>query len=75
MNFRQAANTVIQFGKNKGKTIDQVGESDDGLLYLDWLSGIDLKPDFKIALDTYLSDPTIARDLDTLVSNGRKYRQ
>jgi len=66
--FRIAADTVINFGKYSGKTIDEVATSDEGLLYLDWLRGArptDLK--FRAALHLYLDDVTIAECLKKLV--------
>jgi len=66
--FRIAADTVIPFGKFAGKTIDQIGTPDEGLLYLDWLRGqrpTDLK--IRAAVSTYLDDPTIAACLQKLV--------
>ncbi len=62
--FRLAADTVIPFGKYAGKTIDQIGTPDEGLLYLDWLRG-QRPPDLKIraAIEKYLDDPTISECL------------
>jgi len=55
---------IIPFGKYKGK---KLGEIDD-LPYLDWMVGLDdLYPDTKAALESYLAQPEIARELDKLL--------
>lgn len=64
MTFREAQVVLVPFGKFQGIPIDKVAYTDDGLRYLDWLRGKDLYGRFKEALDTYLSDPTIARELE-----------
>jgi uncharacterized protein (DUF3820 family) len=57
--------TIIPFGKHKGRTIDDIAGDNDGLRYLDWLRGQDwLFRDIREALDGYLDDPAIARELD-----------
>lgn len=71
--FKTAAEFVLPFGQYKGKTIDQVGTTDEGLLYLDWLRGeldrdaakdrlAPAKLDIHLHLSTYLDDPVIASD-------------
>ena len=64
MLFEQAKRFVIQFGKHKGETIDDVALSDEGLQYLDWLIGQDIPEDLQDALETYLGDPAIQEDLN-----------
>lgn len=71
--FRQAADTVIPFGKYRGSTIDTVSETDQGLLYLDWLygqRGNRQGSPLDEALRVYLEDPTIAKELSTLVARS-----
>ena len=71
--FRQAADTVIPFGKYRGSTIDAVAETDDGLLYLDWLygeRGTRQGSPLDEALKVYLEDPTIAKELSILVARS-----
>jgi hypothetical protein len=69
MPFADAKKFRLTFGKHKLKTIDQIAESDAGLKYLDWLRGslnercLDWQTYTLDALDAYLSDPTIAREL------------
>jgi hypothetical protein len=60
--------TVIRFDRYSGRTIDQIAQSDRGLLYLDKLVGI-LPTSWKIVkqIRTYLSDPAIAKELDDLL--------
>jgi hypothetical protein len=70
--FAEAKGARVPFGKHAGRTIDDVAGSDDGLLYLDWLRDQDFSSPrcvrFGEALEAYLSDPTIARELEGLVS-------
>jgi hypothetical protein len=72
LSFRAAADTVMPFGLRKGKTIDQIAETDDGLLFLDWMRGeLDgdpphpesLRGGLHESLRVYLDDSTIAADL------------
>ena len=59
---------VLRFGRHNGKTIEQIGESDDGLKYLDWLVGETwLEVITKRVIRKYLSDPTIKAELSKLV--------
>lgn len=68
MNFKEASKYRIPFGKFKGKTIDQVASSDDGLRYLDWLIGEGkLYGDLKDALETYMSDEVIQKEIERIV--------
>lgn len=68
MKFADAAIVVVPFGKYRGKKIDKIAESDEGLLYLDWLLDQDLRTEpLRTALAVYLSDETVAKQLDALV--------
>lgn len=68
MIFSDAKAVVVPFGKFAGKTIDQIGEADAGLLWLDWLRGQQVKsPLLRQALDVYLTDKTIAAEVERLV--------
>jgi hypothetical protein len=75
--FKHAQVFVIHFGKYKGKTIDDIARTDDGLLYLDWLCGElghttdPIKAVLRTHLHNYLRDPTINRDL-CAIARGRK---
>jgi len=64
--------TQIPFGKYRGRTIDQVAKSDAGLRYLDWLRGVAEKTWLKDALDGYLNDPAMARELDRLIDTDEE---
>lgn len=56
MTIKKACNRKLPFGKYRGQTIAQVGRNARGLLYLDWLLGLEnLDPELKSALKTYLS--------------------
>lgn len=79
MPFKDAAGYVLTFGKYRGRTLDDVASTDDGLLYLDWLEGTD-RPGHNrldywtgLALRSYLADTTIARDVEKLAK--RRARQ
>lgn len=68
ISFTEAKNWAMPFGKFKGKTIDQIATSDSGLRYLDWLYGEMCTSTNKTptldALQVYLQDPTIAKELE-----------
>jgi hypothetical protein len=70
MTFREAADFVLPLRRGKwGRMkIDRIAETDEGLLYLDWLVGQDwIRGPLKEALITYLGDQSIKRDLEELV--------
>lgn len=71
MNFRDAKDTVIPWGKYGGQTIDTAASTDQGLMYLDWLRGSRenkaADSPFDAALAVYLEDPSIKRDLQELL--------
>jgi uncharacterized protein (DUF3820 family) len=68
MTFKEAAAFVMPFGKNKGRTLDDIASDDDGLLYLDWLRGERDGSGAEIddALESYLDDPTIQKELERI---------
>ena len=70
MDFKQAANFVMPFGKYRGRALDKIAEDDAGLEYLDWLRGVRAAEhkasDIDQALRAYLADPAIAADLAKL---------
>ncbi len=45
---------IINFGKYFGKSIEQIGDSDEGLLYLDSIVDDPLESQFKEQLKIYL---------------------
>lgn len=54
----------IPFGKFINHTIEELSESDDGLLYLDWLIGQTwLKDPLKRKLEEFMSDDGVQADL------------
>ena len=58
----------MPFGKHKGKTLDQIAETDQGLLYLDWLwDEIDPLTSVGIAIQKYQTLPVIQKELDEAV--------
>lgn len=67
VDFKEASNHILTFGKYKGKTIDKIAESDEGLKYLDWAKGEDAgNSEDKIMIVVYLDDPTIAKELNEI---------
>ena len=60
--------TVIPYGKHKGRTLDDVASTGGGLLYLDkqrdrdWVR--ETHPGLAEALNTYLAEPAVARELE-----------
>lgn len=70
MQFDDAKNYVLKFGRYAGKTIDQAAESDRGLSWLDWMRGQMERgkgqrqyPETYLAICAYLDDETINREL------------
>ena len=57
---------MLLYGKHEGKTLDMVAATDEGLRYLDWLRGY-AHGDLAEALNVYLDDPTIRKDLEELL--------
>lgn len=51
---------VMPFGQYAGKRLDDIP-----LTYLDWLLGVCKQPSTRAAIKSYLSDPVIARELQT----------
>lgn len=67
MTFAQAKQYRIPFGKHRGKSLDEIAETDDGLRYLDWFRGEDPSSPSAIRakemIEVYLADEAIAKDL------------
>ncbi len=70
MIFKEAAQFVIPYGDNAGLAIEDVAMDDSGLKSLDrflgWVENKKPGTDFHTALKTYLSDPSIKKDLQAL---------
>lgn len=67
--FETARNYKMQFGKHQGETLDEIAASDEGLKYLDWLAGSpNLRDYVRTALVVYLADPSIKKELETLLA-------
>lgn len=78
MQFNDAKNYVLKFGKYAGKTIDQAAESDSGLSWLDWMRGQMERgngqrqyPETYRAICAYLDDGTIQRELRCVLGGER----
>jgi hypothetical protein len=60
--------TIIPFGKHKGRTLDAVASTPGGLIYLDkqrardWVK--DNHPALAEGISAYLAEPSVARELD-----------
>lgn len=75
MDFPAAKHFVLPFGKHQGRAIDEVAQTDEGLLYCSWpRDQMDEDPphfgmgrDTHVALTIYLEDPLIARELSELL--------
>lgn len=66
---------VLKFGTHRDKPIDVAAETDDGLLYLDWLNGQPwVKEPLKTHLRNYLTDPTIKKELEEANAKKRNSR-
>lgn len=65
MNYDDAKNCTMAFGKHKSLTLDQIASTgDDGLRYLDWLVGQGwVTGTLKIALEVFLDDPATRKEL------------
>ena len=64
---------ALPFGKFKGISLDDIANTDRGLLYLDWLVGQTwLKGNLKADLTAYLKDPAIADEIKRLVKDDEQ---
>lgn len=72
MTFKSASEFKITFGKYAGQTLDKIAESDEGLLYLDWIMSWKIdgikEPACREAIDVYMSHPTIKNEVGRLVA-------
>ncbi len=76
MTFDDAKDYRLPFGPYMGQSLDQVAETDSGLRYLDRL--VDsrlLTPDVRDALDAYLSDKVIQRELEEMADDREDNRE
>lgn len=68
MTFEESKNFRMPFGKYKGKTLDEIAKTDEGLRYLDWLrDSPNLWIEMREAIEAYLGDASIAKELDELI--------
>lgn len=68
MKYRQARKFVMPFGSFEGSSLEKIAQTDEGLLYLDWITGQDfVQGPLKDALTAFLSDATIQRELENLL--------
>lgn len=64
MEFDEAGKVFLPFGQYEDQAIDDVAKTDEGLRYLDWVITCVRAPRVKEALQIYLNDPTIAREVE-----------
>jgi uncharacterized protein (DUF3820 family) len=68
MTFAESKKFIMPFGKYKGCKLDFIAKTDEGLRYLDWFYGEKglprEHPDVFEAIDAYMKDPTIAKEVD-----------
>jgi len=70
MDFNAAKAAVVPVGRYRGQTLDDAAQTDEGLRWLDRAFGerhARRYPEFFAALEVYLGDPTIAKDVVALV--------
>jgi hypothetical protein len=65
---RSPGDFVMPFGKFKGSSLDSIASTDDGLCYLDWCVGEFGEGDVLDAIETYLEDPGVQREVDRAVT-------
>ncbi len=69
MNVRQAGSVIIPFGKYRGRSIDSVASTDEGMRYLVWLVDRAGPGRFAVALKAYMADPAVKREVDRIVED------
>lgn len=70
--FKNARAFVMPFGKHKGRALDKIAETDDGLRYLAWaVDNLQLYGDVKIFLNSYLADPSIKKEIATALEKRK----
>lgn len=74
--FKAAQKFVLRFGKKyNGLNLDKIAETDEGLLYLDWLRGQEwVREPLKGHLTAYMTDPTIKKELEAADAKRRHSR-
>ena len=64
MKFEDAKKYIMRFGKYKDQALDEIAQTDEGLLYLDWLLGQSwVRSGTREALETYLGDEAITKEV------------
>jgi hypothetical protein len=73
--FKAAQKFVLRFGTHQDKPLDVAAETDDGLLYLEWLRKQEwVKEPLRGHLNAYLSDTTIQKELGLIHAKRRNSR-
>ncbi len=72
MDWKTASEFTMPFGKYSRQRLDEIAETDEGLLYLDWLrgwlAGKENLAGLLEVVEIYLSDSAIAKELDALLA-------
>jgi hypothetical protein len=72
--FNKAKEFVLRKGPFAEKSLDQIAKTEGGLCYLDNLRGKIFGGYFGLCLETYLDDPTIAKDLQEIIAKRNDWR-
>ncbi len=63
----QSGHFWMPFGKYKGRTLDVIAQTDDGLRYLDWLLGEIDPGTVKSALESYLGSAEMQAEIQRIL--------
>jgi len=68
VNSWSAASYELGFGKHKGKTLSQIGETDEGLAYIVWMAhrADRMRPTTRLAARAYLDLPSVVKRVNAL---------
>src|SRR5262249_46453702 len=58
---------TMPFGQHRGRTLEDIARNDNGLRYLDWLSGQELYGPLRKNLTLYVTAEAIERDIDAVL--------
>jgi hypothetical protein len=70
--FHRASACDLRFGKYKGQTLEQIGDTEDGLIYLDWLIGVEwLNQYTRDMIGIYLNHSSVAPRVNQAIAEKR----
>lgn len=74
MTFDQSQYFRMPFGEYKHRPLWSIAGTDKGLRYLGWLiEHVEMMPDSTEAIETYLSQPQVKRELELLLETGELF--